>query len=59
MLPGILALSLHTGAIIAHLCARFSVQVDLRADAPRGLDRYTWELLPRLYPNFLAFSLYR
>ena len=59
MLPGILALALHTGAIIAFLCARLSTQVRLRDDAPRGLSRYTWELLPRLFPNFLALSLYR
>ena len=59
MLPGIIALSLHTGAIIAFLCARFSTGIHLRDDASTNLSRYIWELLPRLYPNFLAFSLYR
>jgi phosphonate transport system permease protein len=59
MLPGILALGLHTGAIIAHLTARFSEGLPLRDDSPRGLNRYAFEVLPRLYPNFLAFLLYR
>tara|TARA_R110001606_G_scaffold83958_3_gene191281 strand:+ start:29961 stop:31457 length:1497 start_codon:yes stop_codon:yes gene_type:complete len=59
MLPGILALALHTGAIIAHLTGRFSEGLTLRADAARGLNRYAYEVLPRLYPNFLAFLLYR
>lgn len=59
MLPGILALALHTGAIIAFLCGRFSVDLRLRPDAARGVERYCWEVLPRLYPNFLAFLLYR
>ncbi len=59
MLPGILALGLHTGAIIAHLTARFSETLTLRADSARGINRYAFEVLPRLYPNFLAFLLYR
>lgn len=59
MLPGILALALHTGAIVAHLTGRFSENLRLRADAPTGLDRYAWEVLPRISPNLLAFLLYR
>ena len=59
MLPGILALALHTGAIIAHLTGRFSAALTLRADSARGVNRYAYEVLPRLYPNFLAFLLYR
>ncbi|WP_237738809.1 PhnE/PtxC family ABC transporter permease [Alcanivorax hongdengensis] len=59
MLPGILALSLHTGAIVAHLTGRFSEQLTLRDDAPTGLDRYSYEVLPRISPNLLAFLLYR
>ncbi|MDX1802448.1 MAG: ABC transporter permease [Alcanivorax sp.] len=59
MLPGILALGLHTGAIVAHLTARFSEGLRLRADASRGLNRYAWEVLPRISPNLLAFLLYR
>ncbi|MEE4252266.1 MAG: ABC transporter permease [Alcanivoracaceae bacterium] len=59
MLPGILALSLHTGAIVAHLSGRFTDSLVLRSDASRGLNRYAFEVLPRIYPNFLAFLLYR
>ena len=59
MLPGILALALHTSAIVAHLTGRFSESLTLRADAPTGLNRYAWEVLPRVTPNLLAFLLYR
>ena len=59
MLPGILALALHTGAIVAHLTGRFSESLTLRADAPTGINRYAWEVLPRVTPNLLAFLLYR
>ena len=59
MLPGIIALSLHTGGIIAHLLGRLSDTVRLRADSPTGIARYFYELLPRLYGNFLALLLYR
>ncbi|HSP58851.1 MAG TPA: ABC transporter permease, partial [Halomonas sp.] len=31
----------------------------LRADAPRGIERYAFELTPRLYGPFLAFLFYR
>lgn len=61
MLPAVIALGLHNGAIIAHLVGRQSDHVtrDLRPDAPRGVDLYTWEVLPRIYGNFLALCLYR
>lgn len=59
MLPAIVALSLHNGAIIAHLIGRHSNAIVLRADAPRGLNRYGFEILPRVYGQFLAFLFYR
>jgi phosphonate transport system permease protein len=59
MLPAIVALAVHNACIIGHLLGRQSNEIVLRADAPRGLDRYAWELLPRLYPAFLAFLFYR
>ena len=31
----------------------------MRADAPRGLDRYACELLPRVYRSLLALLFYR
>lgn len=59
MLPAILALALHNGAIIGHLIGRHSDEIVLRPDASRGLNRYGYEILPRIYPQFLAFLFYR
>ncbi len=59
MLPAILALGLHNGAIIAHLLGRFSGNIALRDDACTGKNRYFYEVLPRVYRQFLALLLYR
>lgn len=64
LLPGILAIGLHNGAILAHLLGRYSNEVSLRDDVPKGgvqawLGRYCYEFLPRVYGQFLAFTLYR
>ncbi|TDW56316.1 PhnE/PtxC family ABC transporter permease [Oceanimonas baumannii] len=59
MLPAMLALSLHNGAIIAHLLGHHLNTLSLREDAPRGLNLYFFEVLPRLYRAFMAYSLYR
>lgn len=59
MVPGILALSLHNGAIIGTLVSRYTRTMTLREDAVEGLNRYLYEVLPRIYRQFLAYSLYR
>ena len=59
LLPGILALGIHNAAILAHLVGHYSNELVLRADAPKGFGRYFYELLPRLYGQFLSFTLYR
>lgn len=59
MLPAIVALALHNGAIIGHLIGRHSNQIELRPGAPGGLNRYGYEVLPRVYGQFLAFLFYR
>ena len=59
MLPAIVALTLHNGAVIAHLISRHTETLTLRADAPTGLDRYAYELLPRVYRSLLALLFYR
>lgn len=59
MLPAILALALHNGAIIGHLIGRYTEQLPLRPDSPKGLDLYAYNVLPRVYPQFLAFLFYR
>lgn len=59
MLPAVLALALHNGAIIAHLLGREAAIVPLRRDAPGGLNLLAWELSPRLFGRFVALCLYR
>lgn len=59
MLPAVVALALHNGAIIAHLVGRYSEALRLRADASSGINRYCYEVLPNVYNQFLAFLFYR
>ena len=59
MAPAIAALSLHNGAIIGHLIGRRTESMASRPDSPRGLNLYAYEILPRVYPQFLAFLFYR
>ena len=59
MLPAMVALTLHNAGIIGHLVGKFSNNLLLRQDAPLGLNRYVYEVLPRVYGQFLAFLFYR
>ena len=59
MLPAILALGLHNGGIIAFLMGQHADALHYRRDAPRGLDLYAFETLPRLFGQFVALVLYR
>jgi len=59
MIPAIFALSWHNGAIIAFLIGRHTETIKLRANSPKGPDRYTYEVTPRIYKPFLAFLFYR
>lgn len=59
MLPAIIALSLHNGAIIAHLLGQTTRTLSLRQDAPKGMNLYIYEVTPRLFRPFLAFLFYR
>lgn len=59
MLPAVVALSLHNAGIIGHLIGRQSGEFSLHPGAPRGLNRYGYEVLPRVYAPFLAFLFYR
>ncbi len=59
MLPAIVALALHNGALIAHLLAKRSEHMPLRKDTPSGVNRYGYEVLPRLYNPFMAILFYR
>lgn len=59
MVPAILALGIHNGAIIGHLVGRHTDELTLRADIGTGLNLYFYEVLPRIYRQFLAFLFYR
>ncbi len=59
MLPAIIALSVHNGAIVAYLMGRHADILEYRRDAPRGVNLYCYETVPRLYGQFLAYALYR
>ena len=59
MLPAIVALALHNGAIIGHLLGRYSDEIRLRPDSTTGLNRYAFEIVPRMYGQFLAYLFYR
>ncbi len=60
MLPAILAISLHNAAIISYLSSQNADLIPMRIDAPKKRnDRYLFEILPRVYGQFLAFLFYR
>jgi phosphonate transport system permease protein len=59
MLPAIIALTVHNGAIVGYLMGRHADALDYRPDAPRGLNLYAYDTTPRLYGQFLAYVLYR
>ena len=59
MLPAIIALAVHNGAIVGYLIGRHADALEHRPDAPRGLNLYAYDTTPRLYGQFLAYGLYR
>jgi phosphonate transport system permease protein len=59
MLPAIVALSLHNGGIIGHLIGRFTETLQPKLARARASDRYFYEIVPQVYPQFLAFLFYR
>jgi phosphonate transport system permease protein len=59
MLPAIIALVVHNGAIVGYLMGRHADALDYRADAAKGLNLYAYDTAPRLYGQFLAYCLYR
>lgn len=60
MLPAIGAICLHNAAILAYLTGKNADLVTVLSDAPKkGILLYFFELLPRVYGQFLAFLFYR
>ncbi|WP_246439396.1 PhnE/PtxC family ABC transporter permease [Teredinibacter franksiae] len=58
-LPAVIALAIHTSGLVAYLIARESERLPLRIDAPSGINLYSHELTPRLFPRMLSLLLYR
>lgn len=60
MLPAIIALSIHNGAILAYLSAKDVDGIILPFDTTnKNISKYFYEVLPRMYGQFLAFLFYR
>ena len=60
MLPAVAAIALHNGAIISFLSGQNADLIQMRPDAPKQkVNRYFFEILPRIYGQFLAFLFYR
>ena len=60
MLPAALALMLHNGAIISFLMGQQTNELKLRDDITKKRNElYLYEVLPRIYSQFLAFLFYR
>ncbi|MDH5561615.1 MAG: ABC transporter permease [Deltaproteobacteria bacterium] len=60
MLPAMVALTLHNGAIMSHLTGKNAGLINLRLDgAKKRINLYLFEILPRVYGQFLAFLFYR
>lgn len=59
LLPGILAIGIHNGVLIAHLVGTYSNELVLRKDASTPTNSYFFEILPRIYGQFLSFTAYR
>ncbi len=60
MLPAVLALALHNGAIIGFIMGKQSNELSLRIDTTKKrIELFGFEVLPRIYSSFLAFLFYR
>jgi phosphonate transport system permease protein len=59
MLPAIIALAVHNAGIVGYLMGRHTDTLEYRLDAPSGINLYAYEVVPRLYGQFLAYMLYR
>jgi phosphonate transport system permease protein len=60
MLPGILTISTHNSSILSHLIANSVDFIQLKHDSlHQKVNLYFYEILPRVYGQFLAFLFYR
>jgi len=60
MLPAVLALALHNGAIVGFIMGQQTNELKLRLDTTKKkIELFGFEVLPRIYSSFLAFLFYR
>jgi len=60
MLPAVIALMLHNGAIISFLIGKQSNEIDLGLEATnKKIELYFFYMIPKLYSQILAFLFYR
>ncbi|WP_223292866.1 MULTISPECIES: PhnE/PtxC family ABC transporter permease [Shewanella] len=59
MLPAMLALGIHNGALIAYLTTKQSDNLDVSAHYNGKLDGFCYEVLPQIYPNLMGLAFYR
>ncbi len=60
MLPAVLALALHNGAIIGFIMGQQTNELKLRIDTTKKkIELFGFEVVPRIYSSFLAFLFYR
>ncbi len=59
MLPAILALAIHNGALIAYLTIRHVDNMAVSAHFIHRIDGYGYEVMPAIYPNMMALLFYR
>jgi len=59
MLPAIIALAMHNCGVISHLLQQQVDGLKLRADHPRGILLFCYEIMPRISTQFMSFWLYR
>lgn len=59
MLPAMLALALHNGALIAYLTVRQSDTTQVGPHYNGRIDGYCYDVLPQIYPNLMGLLFYR
>ena len=59
MLPAIIAMTLHNGAIIGHLLGKHSDEIPPAPIESGPLSRFAYYYVPTLYQRFLAYCFYR
>lgn len=59
MLPAILALAFHNSGLLVFLTARQANKLSTGANFKPRIDYYSYEMLPKLYPNFMGLLFYR